>query len=70
MHQDKERSLREEIQRLKTRSKKLEQVAKRKNLLERESLTLQLQEAKEKIQEKDGKIKVPPASILTTHSSI
>ncbi len=56
--QDKVTTLYAEIQRLKNRGKKLEQVAKQRNLLERESLTLQLQKANEQIHQKDKKLKV------------
>ncbi len=57
-HENKVTSLYTEVQRLKNRGKKLEQVAKQKNLLERESLTLQLQEAKEQLHDRDRKLKV------------
>ena len=57
-HQDKVRGLQSEIQRLNERRKKLEQVAKRKHLLERESLTVQLQEANDSLRNKDRKVKV------------
>lgn len=57
-HEEKVTNLHTEVRRLKNRGKKLELVAKQKNLLERESLTLQLQEAKEQLQDRDGKLKV------------
>ncbi len=57
-HENKVTSLYTEVQRLKNRGKKLEQVAKQKNLLERDSLTQQLQEAKEQLHDRDRKLKV------------
>ncbi len=62
---DKVSSLHDEIQRLKNRGKRLEQVAKQKNLLERESLTLQLQQANEQIHHKDKKLRVK--QVITFH---
>lgn len=61
-YQNKILTLQSEIQKLTDYKVKLEHVVKRKHLLERESLTLQLQEATDNLQSKDTKIKVGPFS--------
>lgn len=61
-YQNKILTLQSEIQKLTDYKVKLEHVVKRKHLLERESLTLQLQEATDNLRSKDTKIKVGPFS--------
>ena len=50
--------LRRELLRLTDRKKKLEEVVKKRHLLERETLTLQLQEANEKMEAKEKQFAV------------
>jgi len=55
-YQRKVNDLRQELQRVSERRKKLEEVVKRRHLLERETLTVQLQEANDSAEEKNRRI--------------
>ena len=57
-HQGKEASLREELLRLNDRKRKLEEVVRKKHLLERAALTTQLKESRDSLVERDQKIAV------------
>lgn len=57
-HQQKANDLHQEVLRVNNRKKKLEEVAKQKHLLEREKLTLQLQDTNEQLQGKERRISV------------
>jgi len=57
-YQRKVNDLRQELQRVSERRKKLEEVVKRRHLLERETLTVQLQEANDSAEEKNRRIAV------------
>lgn len=57
-HQQKANDLHQELLRVNNRKKKLEEVAKRKHLLEREKLTLQLQDTNEQLMTRERRISV------------
>ena len=57
-YQRKMNDLRQELQRVSDRKRKLEEVVRRRHLLERETLTVQLQEANDSIEDKNRRIAV------------
>ena len=57
-YQRKVNDLRQELQRVSDRKRKLEEVVRRRHLLERETLTVQLQEANDSIEDKNRRIAV------------
>ena len=65
-YQQKANDLRQELLRVSDNKKRLEEVVKKRRLLEREALTIELQEANDRMEEKNRRIAVSSLKVLSS----